>query len=304
PARGHDIVLRPGGTQWVAFARRPGSFGVAVPFEDAAEPIWFSAQRGRHFYGHGVFSPDGRRLFTTENDYARGKGVIGVRDATANYRQIGEFPSHGIGPHDLALLSDGETLVVANGGIRTHPERAREELNLAQMEPSLVYVNSKTGTLLEHHRLNFALRRLSIRHLAVARNDIVAFGCQYRGPETHSPSLMGFHKRGETLAVVPVPAELQRSLKNYIGSVTADKDGAVVAASAPRGGIVTYWNVTRRRFMGAVRSRDGCGLAPMRMGGDFLHTSGEGWLAYGGAEGLKARRDTRFHWDNHAIFVG
>jgi hypothetical protein len=57
--------------------------------------------------------------------------VIGVRDASAGYRHIGELPSHGIGPHDLALLSDERTLVVANGGIRTHPDRRREELNLA-----------------------------------------------------------------------------------------------------------------------------------------------------------------------------
>ena len=29
--RGHDIALRPGSREWVAFARRPGRFGVAVP---------------------------------------------------------------------------------------------------------------------------------------------------------------------------------------------------------------------------------------------------------------------------------
>ena len=31
PGRGHDIALRPDGSEWVAFARRPGRFGVAVP---------------------------------------------------------------------------------------------------------------------------------------------------------------------------------------------------------------------------------------------------------------------------------
>ena len=31
PERGHDIALRPGSGEWVAFARRPGRFGVAVP---------------------------------------------------------------------------------------------------------------------------------------------------------------------------------------------------------------------------------------------------------------------------------
>ena len=302
PARGHDIALRPGGSQWVAFARRPGRFGVAVP-PGAAEPVWFSAKSDRHFFGHGVFSADGRLLYTTENDYERGVGVIGVRDADAGYRQIGELPSHGVGPHDLAILSDRRTMVIANGGIRTHPDRKREELNLAKMKPSLVYVDTQNGDLLEEHELSADLHRLSIRHLAVAQNDVVVFGCQYRGPRDDLPPLIGFHRRGEKLAIVPAPEETQIALRNYIGSVTADADGTVVAASAPKGGVVTYWDTGTRRFMGSCNLSDGCGLAPTHRGATFLLTSGDGSLACGGADGLGQRHGTRYHWDNHAILV-
>jgi len=55
PERGHDIALRPGSGEWVAFARRPGRFGVAVP-TDGRHPIWFHAKPDRHFFGHGVYS--------------------------------------------------------------------------------------------------------------------------------------------------------------------------------------------------------------------------------------------------------
>jgi len=34
-----------------------------------------------------------------------------------------------------------------------------------------------------------------------------------------------------------------------------------------------------------------------------LLTSGEGWLAKGGADGNLTRQSTRYHWDNHAILV-
>lgn len=302
PARGHDIALRPGGSEWVAFARRPGRFGVAVPL-GKSEPVWFTANEGRHFFGHGVFSADGRLLYTTENDYERGVGVIGVRDADAGYRQIGELPSHGIGPHDLGLLSDRRTMVIANGGVRTHPDREREELNLANMQPSLVYVDMETGDLLEEHKPVADLHRLSIRHLAVAQNDVVVFGCQYRGPREDLPPLIGFHRRGERLSIVPAPEDTQISLRNYIGSVTADADGAIVAASAPKGGVVTYWDTSTRRFMGSCNLRDGCGLAPTHKGATFLLTSGDGSLTCGGAAGLGPSHDTRYHWDNHAILV-
>jgi uncharacterized protein len=75
PERGHDIALRPGACEWVAFARRPGRFGVAIPTDKRA-PIWFAAKPDRHFFGHGVFSADGRMLYTTENDYANAQGMI------------------------------------------------------------------------------------------------------------------------------------------------------------------------------------------------------------------------------------
>ena len=139
PARGHDITLKPDGGEWVTFARRPGRFGVAIPV-DARPPVWFASKPDRHFFGHGAFSADGRLLYSTENDYDGARGVIGVRDATDGYKQIGEFPAHGMEPHDIQLLADGRTMVIANGGIRTRPESA-DELNLPDMQPSLAYVD-------------------------------------------------------------------------------------------------------------------------------------------------------------------
>ena len=84
-------------------------------------------------------------------------------------------------PHDIALLGDGRTLIIANGGIRTHPDSGSDELNLAEMQPSLLYVDTETGDLVEQQRLPPALHQLSIRHLAIAGNDTVVFGCQIAG---------------------------------------------------------------------------------------------------------------------------
>src|SRR3989337_2540424 len=102
PGRGHDIALRPGGGEWVAFARRPGRFGVAISL-GSRPPLWFASGPDRHFFRHGVFSADGKLLYATENDYERAAGVIGVRDATDGYKQIGEFPTFGMEHHDIAL---------------------------------------------------------------------------------------------------------------------------------------------------------------------------------------------------------
>ena len=125
PGRGHSFAVRPGGHTAVHFARRPGRFALVVDLVRGAVDRRLETPADRHFYGHGVFSLDGRLLYATENDFSGERGVIGVYDANADYRRIGELESHGIGPHDIHLLSDGETLVVANGGIATRPDLPR-----------------------------------------------------------------------------------------------------------------------------------------------------------------------------------
>src|SRR4051812_17396604 len=64
PARGHDTPLKPDGGEWVPSARRPGGLGVAIPL-DAPPPVCFPPNPDRHFFGHGVFSADGKLLYST-----------------------------------------------------------------------------------------------------------------------------------------------------------------------------------------------------------------------------------------------
>lgn len=315
PGRGHDLAVRPGGRELVVFARRPGSFAIAFSTDGKEAPFSFQAPKGRHFYGHGVFSKNGRLLYCSENDYETGRGIIGVYDASSGYQRVGEFSSHGIGPHDLALMPDGRSLVVANGGLETHPEHGRQILNLAEMVPSLCYIDINSGDLLEKALLPQHLHQLSIRHLAVGNLAVstgarVVFGCQYKGPAGDQPQLMAFHDRGAEIKTMAAPDALLFKLKNYIGSVAVDQQGEVVAASAPRGNLITYWRLVDGAFLGTRPLADGCGVAAGAGAHEFLLTSGHG--AIHGDEVLPAdgRLRERFaakrqaSFDNHAVYVG
>ena len=121
PGRGHDLTYNQATGLLVTFARRPRNFAVAFDYRGNIAPITFTTPANRHFYGHGVFSFDGRLLYATENDFENAAGIIGIYDVQAGFKRLGELKSYGVGPHDIALLSDGRTLVVANGGIETRP---------------------------------------------------------------------------------------------------------------------------------------------------------------------------------------
>ncbi|MGH6905505.1 MAG: DUF1513 domain-containing protein, partial [Geminicoccaceae bacterium] len=273
--RGHGVAFRAAPAQCVVFARRPGTFAVVIDLERGEAVRRIDAAAGRHFYGHGAFAPDGRYLFTSENDFEAGRGVIGIRDALDGYRQIGEFASHGIGPHEVALMPDGATLVAANGGIRTHPDNDRAMLNLDTMQPSLAYLDLASGRLQDAFGLAPELHRLSIRHLAVNRDGVVAVAMQYEGSKRDRVPLVGVHAGG-AIRLLDAPPAIERRMRHYAGSIAFDRSGRLLAVSSPRGSLITFWDATTGALNDHVEVADGCGVAPADEPGAFVITGGRG----------------------------
>lgn len=294
PGRGHDVTLSPRSGHYVAFARRPGTFAVVFDIHSKHPSLTLTSAPGRHFYGHGVFSPDGRLLYTTENDYDAGDGIIGVYNTADDFRRIGEFPSHGVGPHQLALMADGTTLVIANGGIETHPDFGRRKLNLATMQPNIAFMNRDSGDLLDRQSLPADLHQLSLRHLAVAADQTVWIGGQYEGPVTDQPPLIASLRRDGQIDMINQP-DVTAGLKNYIGSVAVSRDGARVATSAPRGDRVLIWSARDRRLIREIPVAAGCGAAPATTGFLLSGPTGEILSTDTGA----GQQVSGHRWDNH-----
>lgn len=313
PGRGHSFALRPGSRIAVHFCRRPGTFALAIDLVNGRVLHSLATPPERHFYGHGAFGPDGRLLYATENDFVTGRGAIGIYDAENRFARIGEIPSHGIGPHEILLLSDGTTLAVANGGIATRPDLPRIKLNLPTMDPSLCYIDRRSGALLGRLRLLGSLRRLSIRHLAVGRGDRVAIGMQDEGSGNRLAPLVAIHRprpgtgdgrHGKSLQLLGAPAPVLRAMKRYCGSVCFDSGGAVIAASAPRGNLVAFWDSESGAFLSAATVGDGCGVAPAGSPGQFLASSGRGGAFLvdarsGAASPIRSDFLASGRWDNH-----
>ncbi len=294
PDRGHDVTFDPVSRRSVVFARQPGTFATIFDHTGRSAPATIGSVEGRHFYGHGVFSPDGALLYATENDFDNAAGMIGVYDATDGFRRIGEFPTFGVGPHELLLLEDGHTLAIANGGIETHPDFGRAKLNIATMKPSLVFVDSRSGDLVEKQELPADLHQLSIRHMDTDRHGAVWFGCQHEGPASERPLLVGRAERGSGLSLLDMPEALLGGFRNYIGSVAANREAGLLAVSSPQGNSFAVIDTASRRVVDSRSLREVCGLAPDHSG--FRATTGTGeTLAPDGSE----RSDPDYVWDNH-----
>lgn len=307
PGRGHALAIHPHGNHIIAVARRPETFLLVIDSQSGEILHKLESRSGRHFYGHSYFSADGNHLYTTENDFEHSRGVIGVRDVLADYQQIDEFSAHGIGPHELAMLSNGRTLVVANGGILTRPETGRSKLNLDTMSPSLTYLDAETGELMEQHKLPQSLHKNSIRHFSVNAKDQICFAMQYQGQYQSNDDeilpLVGFHQMGQDIKLLKAPATITKQMSNYCGSVCSDSSSRWFAVSSPKGNLITFWSASDGQFVGSTEVKDGCGIAAGTQNGEFLLSSGTGALSryrIGSHKQQQLNRNSLDkRWDNH-----
>lgn len=296
--RSHGIAYSKFVKTAVVFARRPGRYAIAFsPFNDQ-KTVLFEPPKNRHFYGHGVFSKDGSLLFTTENDFEEEKGIIGIYSAKKDFERIGEFYSGGIGPHEVLLSPNGKSLIVANGGIATHPDYPRDKLNLADMRPNISLINISDGKTTTSYTLSKDLYQISLRHLSLDAQGAVWIGGQYQGSKSDTVPL-AFYLSNTSRLIKPlaISAEIQNQMKHYIGSVSVNISQRLMGMSAPRGNMVTLWNTDDRSLNRVIQVNDGCGIAAND--GSFLVTSGQSQI-------VTLRKTTPtpgINWDNHITAI-
>jgi hypothetical protein len=299
PDRGHAAAAHPDRPEAVAFARRPGTFALVIDCAEGRVVARLTAPVGRHLYGHGAFTADGRPRYTTENAIGVGVGRRGVGAAADGYRRMGEVSSGGVGPHEVLRIPDGRRLAVANGGILTDPGSGRAKLNLDTMRPNLAYLDAATGALLDMLEPPETLRPNSIRHIAAGPDGTVAAALQWEGPPLEMPPLLALHRPGGAdLAFLSAPPVIQRRTRNYAGSVAVSADGGRAAITAPRGGLMLAFALDGSDAVEVLEETDVCGVA--RSGDGFTCTTSAG--AFVAPTGAPVAHD-ELAFDNHLVRI-
>ena len=322
PGRAHGAASHPGRGLSAAFARRPGEWFVLFDARAAVPPRRVPVPAARRAAGHGAFSADGRTLLAVEDDFDAARGVLGVHDVAdpARARRIAELATHGVGPHDALPVPGTDLLVVANGGIATHPDTGREKLNLPDMRPSVVLLRARPNARperLAEWTLADAWHRVSLRHLALSGGRIWVGGQDERdeadraaGPPAPlvataelADGLRGGSvggRAGTRLALDPVPLSdaAHRALGGYVSSIDATAD-AVVATSS-RGGAALLVDASSRTLRAALTLSDCSGVAATddpELG--WRLTNGRGEFVACDELGIEPRAAHAFAWDNH-----
>lgn len=303
PERVHDIVVQPIFDAQKSSAKNNQTRDVVVMGRRPSEKFWvldtasgqvkltIKASTHRHFYGHACYSRDSKLLYVTENDTISLNGKIGIYDAYDHYKKIAEFDSYGIGPHELIMHPDGETLVIANGGIKTE-QASREELNLDSMRPSLIYLNRHHGTFLE--QIIPEHNQMSVRHLAMHDDGTVMIGIQFQGEKHINVPLVLTHKRGDSgFKALTMPNNQWQRFHQYIASVAVDSGHNLLCVTTPIGGCAAIYDLTTRELIDDVSLPDCAGVAVLvnpRMNKTDSHDAKSGFIVSDGQGQLSALR--------------
>ena len=312
--RGHGLCQNPVKTEHVImFARRPGTHGIRINTLTGKIDGQFTSAKNRHMHGHGCFSHDGKVLYCVESDIESGEGKITLRDAQT-LQQIGEFDSHGIGPHEMALMPDNKTLVIANGGLLTRPDTGRKVLNYDSMRSTLSYVNAHNGELISEHVLSETViggDKASIRHLDVASDGTVAMALQVQRKALTGNQLIplaAMHTQGEEIKTFSAPQTLMVKLNDYMGSVKIHSDSRTAAFTSPKGDLAMFWNLDDLSLQGFHLFHDVCGLAISQDNKHFVLSNSAGKIRQIDVHTKKKKKKLSLHfpqksWDNHLLSI-
>lgn len=309
PMRAHGCAVHPTDPNRVLFfARRPGTQAFELDRATMQARTVFTTEPGRHLAGHGTYSADGSSILTPEHDYERARGVVVVRDAR-NFAIVGELDTNGIDPHEVAWMPDHRSLLVANGGIMTHPRSFRRKLNIPTMAPSLCVIDAASGGRKEQWRLPDHL--LSIRHVSMTGTGITAVGLQYEGDDKNKvPGIVALYRPAQAgeqarFSLLTAPAEEVPKFQAYVASVAISEAHDLIAAACPYGNGVACWSISDERYLGFIAASETYGLSRVA-DGSILASQRDG-TAYGLDESrlrsqfLKIASSQPIRWDDHWV---
>lgn len=257
--QGHGILPHPVQTTRAAVFTKWGPGGCEVDFKTLQVTRDILPTPGREFYGHGAWSKDGKLLYAVEalpRKQGNYDGYIVIRDAD-NMQVLGEFPTHGVAPHDCHILDDGKTLAITNGGGGPGSE----------VPGCVTFVDIATEKLLE--RVTIPVYQAG--HLTItgrsSQGDLAIGSTPHSPPGTGPdgyksiPGGLTVRPSGGGAIHVSEPEDVKSRMLGETLSLAIHDEYNIVGCTNPDGNIYTFWDVKTGSFLKSFSLDKACGIA-------------------------------------------
>lgn len=258
----HGIAIDPLNANRVISFEKKGRGACEINLKKGAVTKNIPTLQSRHFYGHGIFSPDGQKLFSTETYLRNEKGAIIIRNGTS-LEVIGEFPSYGENPHDCKLHDNGQVLAVTNAGTK-RPKNSGA---------SVCYIDLNSQELIE--RVNIPAQHLNAGHLAHDHsNNLVVSSAPRDGLPHRSIGGVTIRKSGSQPSYMDTPQSVSSQLTGEALSIAIHTDLGIAAITHPDANTITLWSLKAQKLIKAIKLSKVRGATTSKDGKYFIFSYG------------------------------
>jgi len=233
----HGIITDPNNKYRILCFEKNGSRACEIDLLKRTVTQVFNSENNQQFSGHGVFSFDGKQLYTIEMDTNNQQGNIAIRNAKT-FELIKQLPTLGLTPHDCQLLKDN-TLVVSNTG--------QDKSKFHQ--PSLVYINLKTEKLIQRKKLDDD--SLNCGHFEINQNNDLVIASAPVDKKTIIGGI-SIETAGQAMTTMKEPIEVIQRMQGEALGISINDAHHVIAVTHPQGNLLSFWSLKNKKIIKAI----------------------------------------------------
>lgn len=285
------------------FTAAPHSVALEVNFIDGTVVKTIESGTHSQLCGHGVFSSNGRYLYTTQSHRDSGEGFVVVRDTT-HYIPVNQFNSGGIAPEAILPIPNSSLVVLANTGLQK-TDYASDNIHAAdKFVSNLTYLDIESGEIKAQIEPPHAGQ--VIRHLDVNSKGKVFIGMQHpqhQGKEKEVLPLVYSHHKEKALTPCTATSQQLQNMQSSTDCVKVQNN--LLAVSCSKGKCITFLNADTLNVIDQQTFQGAAGLTLLN--NNLIASSDEGKLRFYhnrvNLQHAKEQTLASLHFDNHMTAI-
>lgn len=229
-----------------------GRGAAEIDFASGAVAQTFISPEDTQFFGHGLFSRDGKICFAVREDLTTGLGhCIGFD--TTTYQEVMDIQATPGGLHECHLLDDDTFLVASNGAPVIFKNGVMQPTPMVERS-SLVHVDPGAGKVLDKKFI--ADDDQIIGHFVLSRaGAIIALSSQRRSAAVPHGAIYFGHLNQPALRRVVLPEALEAKLQGEMLSIAVDEARNLALVTNPGGSRVLFIDSQSGAYLGALENK-------------------------------------------------
>lgn len=277
PFVSHQVIQNPHQARQFFAIQKWGANAVAIDsLENRVRAL--ELPENHHFFGHGVFMPNGQHILITAMDRKSNEGQLFVYD-TNSLKLVEKYRTGGTNPHDIQISKNGKELIIIHAGIPQN-ERTGLTSTAKNMNSCISRLSLNSGELLSQDILDETIKAYG-HFLNFDDNNILCIGLSAAAGQDALtlPACVGHLSNGKITDLMTDPL-----LSSCVGEALSSRklSDTTALVTLPDSGVIALLDLKNHKVILTLPAKTPRGIVELP-NNDFLISQsrrGEPFLTY------------------------